>query len=79
MNTLKSQNSNMKKMGRKLKLIELALQDDAAIIKREEKEKIEAMKTKQEAEKKKISRLEKDINYQKEQIGEFEKAIKEEQ
>jgi hypothetical protein len=79
MNTLKSQNSNMKKMGRKLKLIELALQDDAAIIKREEMEKIEAMKTKQEAEKKKISRLEKDINYQKEQIGEFEKAIKEEQ
>jgi hypothetical protein len=79
MNTLKSQNSNMKKMGRKLKLIELALQDDAAIIKREEMEKIEAMKTKHEAEKKKITRLEKDINYQKEQIGEFEKAIKEEQ
>jgi hypothetical protein len=30
----------MKKMGRKLKLIELALQDDAAVIKREEMEKI---------------------------------------
>jgi hypothetical protein len=40
MNTLKNQNSNMKKMGRKLKLIELALQDDAAVIKREEMEKI---------------------------------------
>jgi hypothetical protein len=66
----------MKKMGRKLKLIELALQDDAAVIKREELEKIESLKTKQEAEKKKILRLEKDITYQNEQIGEFEKAIK---
>lgn len=66
----------MKKMGRKLKLIELALQDDAAVIKREELEKIETLKTKQEAEKKKISRLEKDITYQNEQIVEFEKAIK---
>lgn len=61
----------MKKMGRKLKLIELALQDDAAVIKREELEKIESLKTKQEAEKKKILRLEKDITYQNEQIGEF--------
>lgn len=79
MNTLKNQNSNMKKMGRKLKLIELALQDDAAVIKREELEKIETLKTKQEAEKKKISRLEKDITYQNEQIVEFEKAIKQDQ
>lgn len=38
----------MKKLGRKLKLIELQLQDDAAIIKREELEHIEQLKNKQE-------------------------------
>lgn len=35
LNILKSQNGSIKKIGRKLKLIELQLQDDAAVIKRE--------------------------------------------
>lgn len=33
---LKSQNSNMKRLSRRLKLVELQLQDDAANIKRDE-------------------------------------------
>lgn len=33
-NLLKTQNGTMKKIGRRLKLIELQLQDDAAVIKR---------------------------------------------
>jgi len=37
---LKTQNNNMKRVGRKLKLIELQLQDDAANLKRDEFEKI---------------------------------------
>lgn len=72
---LKTQNSNTKRVGRKLKLIELQLQDDAANLKREEFERIENLKNKQETEKKRIARIEKDIAYQSEQIGEFEKAI----
>ena len=35
-NLLKSQNTNLKRIGRKLKLIELQLQDDAANWKRDE-------------------------------------------
>jgi hypothetical protein len=44
---LKSQNANLNKIGRKLKLIEIELQNDAAMIKREEVEKIETLKNKQ--------------------------------
>lgn len=39
-NILKSQNANLNKIGRRLKLIELELQNDAAAIKRQEIEKI---------------------------------------
>ena len=37
---LKDQNNNMKRMSRKLKLVELQLQDEAANYKREEESKI---------------------------------------
>lgn len=46
-NILKSQNANLNKIGRRLKLIELELQNDAAVIKREDIEKIETLKNKQ--------------------------------
>lgn len=75
---LTTQNSNTKRVGRKLKLIELQLQDDAANLKREEFEKIENLKNKQQTQRKRIARIEKDIAYQSEQIGEFEKAIQSE-
>jgi len=75
---LKTQNSNIKRLSRRLKLVELQLQDDAANLKREEMEKIEQLRAKQENEKKKMQRLEKDINYQSEQLGEFEKDFKKE-
>ena len=62
------QKSPPKKMGRRLKLIELQLQDDAAIIKRDQLEKIENQRNQQELERKKIQRLEKDIEYQSQQV-----------
>ena len=62
------QQDHVKKMGRKLKLIELQLQDDAAIIKRDQLEKIENQRNQQELERKKIQRLEKDIEYQSQQV-----------
>ena len=48
-NLLKTQNSNMKRLSRRLKLVELQLQDDAANMKREEIERIEVLKTKHES------------------------------
>ena len=54
----------MKRIGRRLKLVELQLQDEAANIKREELEKIEVLKNKQESERKKMARIQKDIAYQ---------------
>ena len=62
------QQDHVKKMGRRLKLIELQLQDDAAIIKRDQLEKIENQRNQQELERKKIQRLEKDIEYQSQQV-----------
>ena len=47
----------MKRIGRRLKLVELQLQDEAANIKREELEKIEVLKNKQESERKKMARI----------------------
>ena len=62
------QQDHVKKMGRRLKLIELQLQDDAAIIKRDQLEKIENQRNQQELKRKKIQRLEKDIEYQSQQV-----------
>lgn len=70
---LKSQNSNMKRLSRRLKLVELQLQDDAANLKRDELEKIESLRTRQDNERKKMVRIEKDVGFQGEQIAAFEK------
>ena len=40
MSLLKTQNSNIKRLNRRLKLVELQLQDDAANIKKDEMEKL---------------------------------------
>ena len=45
---LKTQNGSMKRLSRRLKLVELQLQEDAANFKREEEKKIEALKNRQE-------------------------------
>ena len=44
---LSTQNSNIKRLSRRLKLVELQLQDEAANIKREEVERIEQLRAKQ--------------------------------
>jgi hypothetical protein len=46
---LSNQNSNIKRLSRRLKLVELQLQDEAANIKREEVERIEQLRAKQES------------------------------
>ena len=66
----------MKRLSRKLKLVEIELEDEVANLKREEMEEIESIRSKQEAERKKIQRIEKDISYQSEQISEYEKIFK---
>lgn len=76
MSLLKSQNTSMKRLSRKLKLVEIELEDEVANLKREEMEEIESIRSKQEAERKKIQRIEKDISYQSEQISEYEKIFK---
>ena len=72
------QQAHVKKMGRRLKLIELQLQDDAAIIKRDELEQIEHHRNQQDLERKKIQRLEKDIAYQAQQLEEVDERFQEE-
>ena len=76
MSLLKSQNTSMKRLSRKLKLVEIELEDEVANLKREEMEEIESIRSKQEAERKKIQRIDKDISYQSEQISEYEKIFK---
>ena len=76
MSLLKSQNTSMKRLSRKLKLVEIELEDEVANLKREEMEEIESIRSKHEAERKKIQRIEKDISYQSEQISEYEKIFK---
>lgn len=61
LNILQGQFENQKRIIRKLKLVELQLQDDASNIKREESQKIEIERLKYESEKKKIVRMENDI------------------
>ena len=68
---LRKQNEGLKRLGRRLKLVELQLQEDASNWKREEVEKIESLKHRQESERKKLQRIERDIAYQSEQIAEF--------
>lgn len=74
---LKTQNSSLKRLARKMELIQLQLQDDAAAIHSEELKQVDSLRSKQEIEKKKLAQLDKDISTQNAEITEIEKGFNE--